>query len=124
MLVEIWLLASKQWTVEEDLDNLMAITKDITVQLDADGEATISPGDCGQWFQGAVVTTPVPFSLSLDKDTFTCDDVGTPVTVTLTATHGTNTATATALVTVEAAGNCEVRTVLLPYDPYGFYPKW
>ena len=45
-------------------------------------------------------------NLSLDIDSFDCDDVGTPVRVTLTATQGNQTATATAQVTVEATGNC------------------
>ncbi|GAA3605312.1 gliding motility-associated C-terminal domain-containing protein [Flavivirga amylovorans] len=91
-------------TVEVPLDNLVAIAKDITVQLDASGQATISPEDVNDGSNYGCGNIP---ELSLDKSTFTCDDVGTPVTVTLTAEQGSNTATAMALVTVETTNNCE-----------------
>ncbi|AUP81248.1 T9SS type B sorting domain-containing protein [Flavivirga eckloniae] len=91
-------------TVEEDLDNLTAIARDITVQLDTNGQATISPEDVDNGSNYGCNNVP---NLSLDRDTFTCDDLGIPVTVTLTAEQGINTATETALVTVETTNNCE-----------------
>ena len=91
--------------VEACSENLVAVARDITVQLDADGQVTISPEQVNNG-SGSVCNNADLISLSLDKDTFTCDDVGT-VTVVLTATQGSETATATALVTIEAAGNCK-----------------
>ena len=85
-------------TVEEYLGNLTANAKDIIVQLDADGQASISPGQIDDGSVYGCGDTP---ELSIDRDAFTCDDVGTPVTVTLTANQGTESATATATVTVE-----------------------
>ena len=92
-------------TVEEYLDNLVAMAKDITVQLEANGQATISPDMVDNGSNYGCNNTP---ELSLDITTFDCDDVGTPITVVLTAAQGGETATATATVTVEAAGNCEL----------------
>ncbi|UOY06364.1 leucine-rich repeat protein [Muricauda sp. SCSIO 64092] len=92
-------------TLEEPLDNLVAMAKDITVQLDANGQATISPDMVDNGSSYGCGGTP---NLSLDIDTFDCDDVGAPVTVILTAAQGDNSDTATVLVTVEAAGNCEL----------------
>ena len=101
-------------TVEERLDNLVAMAKDLTVQLDASGQVTITPGQVDDGSNYGCNKAP---NLSLDRDTFTCDDVDTPVTVTLTATHGNNSDRATATVTVEAAGNCEPATVAFTIDP-------
>ena len=92
-------------TVEEHLGNLVANAKDITVRLDNNGQATISPGDVDNGSTYGCGSIP---ELGLDRDTFTCDDVRAPVTVTLTAAQGSETATATALVTVEATGHCGV----------------
>ncbi|WP_396591673.1 S8 family serine peptidase [Allomuricauda sp. R78024] len=89
-------------TVEEYLGNLTANAKDITVQLDADGQASISPGQIDDGSVYGCGNTP---ELSLDRDAFTCDDVGTPVTVILTANQGTESATTTATVTVEEDPN-------------------
>ena len=72
------------------------ITQDVTVYLDANGLATITPSDIdnGTTDNGG---TPI---LSLDITSFDCDDVGAN-TVTLTATDGSgNTSSATAVVTV------------------------
>ena len=93
-------------TVENNINSPVAIAKDITVQLNADGRASISPRQIDNG-SGSGCTNTGTISLSLDKSVFTCQDVGTPVMVTLTAEQGTNTATATATVTVEASGNCE-----------------
>ena len=80
-------------TVEVYLDNLVAMAKDITVQLEANGQATISPDMVDNGSNYGCNNTP---ELSLDMDTFDCDDVGAPVTVVLTAAQGGETATATA----------------------------
>jgi|GEM_PF-3581387 len=97
-------VATATVTVEENLGKLTAIShQDITVQLDIDGHATISPEKIDNGSNYGCSNTP---ELSLDKYTFDCDDVGTPITVTLTATHGNNTAIATTTVTVEATGHC------------------
>ncbi len=91
-------------TVESTVNSLVAVAKDITVQLDADGTATIGPGQIDNG-SGSGCNNISTISLSLDRDVFTCDDVGM-ATVVLTATQGSETATATATVTVEASGNC------------------
>ncbi len=106
-------------TVEERLDNLEAIAKDITVQLDASGQVTILPEDIDNGSTYGCSTTP---ELSLNIDSFYCDDVGTRVTVTLTAAQGNQTATATALVTVEAIGNCGTGEPLADFNR-GFSPN-
>ena len=71
--------------------------KNIEVELNANGSVSISPAqvDSGSIsYSGAL-------SLSLDKSTFDCSDVGTPVTVTLTGTDAKGySGTATAQVTV------------------------
>ncbi len=106
-------------TVEEDPNYLVAIAKDITVQLDAGGQVTILPEDVDNGSVYGCGNTP---ELSLDRDAFTCDDVGTPVTVILTANHGTESTTATALVTVEAAtGSCS-KSPLVNFNR-GFSPN-
>jgi hypothetical protein len=74
-----------------------AICQDITVQLDASGNATIVPSD----INNGSFDPDGPVTLSVNQDTFSCADVGTPVTVTLTVTDSTgNTDTCTAVVTV------------------------
>lgn len=76
------------------------IAQDITVQLDASGNATITPSDINNGSPETGVCG-APLSYSLDITTFTCADIGTNV-VTLTADDGDgNTGTATATVTVE-----------------------
>ena len=110
-------------TVEEDLDNLEAIAKDITVQLDASGQVTILPEDVddGSGRSGCNNNSD-PVFISLDKTTFSCSDVGT-VSVVLTARQGGETATATATVTVEATGNCEAAPSFSPMIPTAFTPN-
>ncbi|GAA4274709.1 BspA family leucine-rich repeat surface protein [Aquimarina gracilis] len=112
--------ATAHVTVEAYLDNLVAIAKDITVQLDANGEATILTEEVDNGSGYGCNNTP---ELSLDRDTFSCEDVGTPVIVTLTATNDNNTATTTALVIVEAAGNCESESEPLADFNSGFSPN-
>lgn len=73
-----------------------AIAQDITVQLGADGTATITANDVDNGSNDNCSVT-----IAIDIDTFTCADTDAPVAVTLTATdQGGLTDTATALVTV------------------------
>ena len=86
-------------TVENNINGPVAVAKDITVQLNADGMASISPQQIDNG-SGSGCHNTHPILLSLDKNVFTCDDVGM-ATVVLTVTQGSETATATATVTVE-----------------------
>ncbi|MDN5212788.1 gliding motility-associated C-terminal domain-containing protein [Fulvivirgaceae bacterium BMA12] len=86
-------------TVENNINSPVAVTKDITVQLNADGMAFISPEQIDNG-SGSGCNNTLPILLSLDKSVFTCEDVGM-ATVVLTARQGSETATATATVTVE-----------------------
>ena len=71
--------------------------QNITAELDQFGKVTIFPSE----IDGGSLDSDGPVTLSLDIDTFTCDNVG-PNTATLTVTDNTgNTATCTATVTVE-----------------------
>ncbi|NER15857.1 T9SS type B sorting domain-containing protein [Spongiivirga citrea] len=80
----------------EDNQPLTAIARDITVQLDANGQTIITPQDVDNGSGSGCGN----ITLSLDTTSFTCNDIGQN-TVTLTATEGPNTETATAVVTVE-----------------------
>ncbi len=91
-------------TVKENENNVVAEAIDITVHLDANGQATILPQNVdGGSFYGC----DQPPVLRLDKDSFSCDDIG-EVTVTLTASHGDIEDTATAIVTVVKSEFCRV----------------
>ena len=84
-------------TVEDNVAPAV-VTKDITVQLDASGAATITPADIDNGSSDACGND----TLTLDVTSFDCTNVGTPVTVTLTVTDvNGNQATGTAVVTVE-----------------------
>ncbi|WP_037317927.1 nidogen-like domain-containing protein [Salegentibacter sp. Hel_I_6] len=84
-------------TVEDNVDPIV-VTQNITVQLDENGEATIVPADIDN---GSSDNCEIA-SMSLDIDSFGCDDVDAPVTVTLTVTDvNGNESTETAAVTVE-----------------------
>ncbi|WP_289024613.1 HYR domain-containing protein, partial [uncultured Salegentibacter sp.] len=83
-------------TVEDNVAPV-ALTKDITVQLDENGIATIIPADVDNGSNDACGIA----DLSLDITEFSCEDVGEN-TVTLTVTdNNENETTATAKVTVE-----------------------
>jgi hypothetical protein len=56
----------------EDNRTVQAICKNITVQLDSTGNATITPSDVDNGSVGYCDTS----DLSLDKTSFTCDDLG------------------------------------------------
>ena len=80
-----------------DIADPVAVTQNITVQLDASGNASITPA---QIDNGSSDNCSAP-ALSLDQNTFSCAHIGNN-TVTLTATDPTgNSATATATVTIE-----------------------
>lgn len=84
-----------QVTVVDDVAPI-AIAQNLSLMLNPDGEVTIQPSDVDN---GS--TDNCSFTLSLDRDTFNCSDIGTPVTITLTATDQSgNTDTATATVTI------------------------
>ncbi len=80
-------------------DNIAAevLTQDITIQLDASGNASIVPTDVNDGSNDACGIA----SLSVSPNTFDCSNIG-PNTVTLTATDNNgNVSTETATVTVE-----------------------
>ncbi|MEM9326207.1 MAG: T9SS type A sorting domain-containing protein, partial [Bacteroidota bacterium] len=98
-----------------------AITQDITVQLDASGNVSITPEQVNNGSSDNCSTL-----LALDKTDFTCADVG-PNTVTLTVTDPSgNTDSTTAIVTVEDTTPpeifCEDVTVELDENGRGSYP--
>lgn len=83
-------------TVEDNV-NPAAICQDITVQLDANGDASIIAADV----DGGATDACGIASLAIDNDTFDCSNVGTNnVTLTVTDTNG-NTSSCVAIVTVE-----------------------
>lgn len=89
---------------------LTAIAHNITVELDASGNATITPA---QIDNGSLTSCGgLPFTLSLDVSTFNCSDLGAN-TVTLTANDGVTTSTATAIVTVLPYADAQNITVQL-----------
>ncbi|WP_369793533.1 hypothetical protein, partial [Mangrovimonas sp. ST2L15] len=60
--------------------NLLPPCQDITVDLDDTGSVTITPNQLEDGTYGGNSA----YSISLDQDTFDCNDIGSPVTVTLT----------------------------------------
>ena len=88
--------ATANVTVEDNIAPI-AIAQNITVQLDASGNATITPAqiDNGSSDNCAIA------SMTIDQSAFSCTDTGThPVVLTVTDTSG-NTSSATATVTVQ-----------------------
>lgn len=94
---EVGLLASEAGC--SGTSGVTAVTQDITIELDASGNASIVPADIDN---GSSAVCDEPFTLSVDKSAFTCDDLGfNVVTLTATETFGTQAvSTATATVTV------------------------
>ena len=93
-----------------DTTNPIAVAQDITIQLDANGVATISSTDnCG-------IDTMV-----LDITDFTCNDLGdTTVTLTVTDNLGnSNTATATVTVEDNIAPNVITQNITVQLDANG-----
>jgi hypothetical protein len=82
-----------------DIEAPTAVCQNITITLDAMGTATIVANDIDGGSTDNVGIT----SYTIDIDTFSCSDVGTPVTVTLTVSDAEgNSDSCTALVTVNA----------------------
>ena len=89
----------------EDSVNPTAITQNVTVQLDASGNVTITPDDVDLSTDNCSIV-----SNSLDITSFTCANLGAN-TVTLTVTdQSTNSNSATAIITVEDSVNPTVVT--------------
>ena len=92
-----------------------AICKNITVQLDGTGNASITAAAV----DNGSSDPDGPVTLSVSPSTFNCNDIGTPVAVTLTVTDSAGqTATCTANVTVEdniaPVAGCQNTTIQLP----------
>ncbi len=83
-------------TVEDEVDP-DAICQDATVQLDVDGNGSITTGDIDNGSEDACGIQ----SLSLDNEDFTCDDVGANTVVLTVTDNNGNTSTCSATVTVE-----------------------
>ena len=87
----------------EDEEDPTALTQDITVELGTDGTVSITPEEVDNGSSDNCL-----LDISLDIDTFTCDDIGDN-TVTLTASDGSgNESTETATVTVEDSSAPEI----------------
>ena len=81
----------------EDIIAPTAICQAVTIQLDTDGNASITPDQIDNGSNDACGIQ----SIALDKTSFTCEDIGDN-TVELTVTdNNNNTSTCTAIVTVE-----------------------
>ena len=79
-----------------DTELPVLVTRNITANLDATGQVTITPSDVIQ----SLTDNCTGVNATLDVSTFTCAQIG-PNTVTVTATDGSgNTVTGTAVVTV------------------------
>tara|TARA_R110002072_G_scaffold14272_1_gene59291 strand:+ start:49349 stop:53875 length:4527 start_codon:yes stop_codon:yes gene_type:complete len=84
-------------TVEEENATPVAVCQDITVPIQADGTATITPEDVDAGSSGMGCID----GMTLDIDTFDCSDIGTPIQVTLMITNGNGDIdTCTALVNI------------------------
>ncbi len=96
-----------------------AVCQDVTVQLDATGNASVTPEEVND---GSTAEAGIK-SLSLDRTDFTCSDISSsPIQVTLTVTdNNDNTATCTAEVTVEdnTAPTAICQNVILELDENG-----
>ncbi|MGB3607523.1 HYR domain-containing protein [Psychroserpens sp.] len=96
--LETQILDVKSNTVEVILMAPTVTCQDITVQLDAIGNATITPE---QIEDGTYGSDPA-YALSADQTTFTCSDLGSnSVTLTLTEISDSSTSTCLATVTIE-----------------------
>ncbi|SKB77215.1 HYR domain-containing protein [Salegentibacter holothuriorum] len=103
--------------VEDNIDPLVE-TQSITVQLDANGVASITPADIDN---GSSDNCDID-TMSLDITSFDCADVDNPVTVTLTVTDvNGNESSATAMVTVEdnVAPIVETQPITVQLDANG-----
>ncbi|MEN0005912.1 MAG: hypothetical protein AAF798_17310, partial [Bacteroidota bacterium] len=99
--------------------NLMAQCQDISVQLDANGEVSITADEIDNGSTSGCGTVP---TLSIDRTDFSCNDLGEN-TVTLTADDGENTTTCTVTVTVEddIAPSADCQDINVSLDLTGSY---
>ena len=88
--------ATTQVTVEDNIAPVVS-TKDITVQLDAEGNATITP----QMIDNGSADACGISEMSLDIDTFDCSNVGDKTVVLTVEDNNGNTNSSEAIVTVE-----------------------
>jgi len=98
-----------------DTEAPMAVCQNITIQLDANGNATITPADV----DGGSSDNCGLASTSIDVDTFDCSNVGdNNVILTVTDVHG-NVSTCTAIVTVEdvTAPVVACQNIIVELDP-------
>ncbi|QNM86812.1 VCBS repeat-containing protein [Polaribacter pectinis] len=96
----------------------VVITQDIIVELDANGNVTITPNQIDNGSNSVVGIA----NLELDNTSFNCSNIGVPVTVTLTATSTLGrTATGTATVTVldTTAPNVITQNIVVQLDENG-----
>src|SRR5690606_31254963 len=101
----------------EDITAPVVVTRNITIQLDVTGNTSITATDIDN---GSSDSCGIA-SMTLDKSSFDCGDVGAnTVTLTVTDVHG-NTDSATATVTVEdiTAPVVETRNVTIQLDATG-----
>ncbi len=94
------------------------ICKDITLQLDASGTASLSASDIDNGSKDSCGT----FTLTADRISFNCSDVG-PNTITLTATDASgNSSSCTATVTIldSIAPTLQCKDVTLQLDASGY----
>ena len=101
----------------EDIVKPTALTQDITVQLDADGLASITAAqiDNGSTDNCSIAT------MTIDKDAFNCESLGgNTVTLTVTDLSG-NSTTATTIITVEdnIAPQVVTKDVVITLDQTG-----
>jgi hypothetical protein len=82
-----------------DTEDPVAKCKDVTVNLDANGEASINPGQINN---GSTDNCGIVINLINGDSSFDCDDIGTPVSVSLTVADADgNQDTCPAVVTVK-----------------------
>ncbi len=96
----------------------LAVCQNFTAQLDTSGNITISPSD----LDGGSSDDRPGYTLSLDKSTFDCSNIGTPVNVTLTITDSngvTDTCTATVTVEDNEAPTAIARDITVELDENG-----
>jgi hypothetical protein len=96
----VWNTTASIWYIAEiDITPPTVITQNISVQLDASGNATITPG---QIDNGSSDSNGIA-NMSLNKTSFSCGDIGdNTVSLTVTDTSG-NSASANATVTITAS---------------------
>ena len=101
----------------EDIVKPTALTQDITVQLDADGLASIT---AAQIDNGSIDNCSIA-TMTIDKDAFNCESLGgNTVTLTVTDLSG-NSTTATTIITVEdnIAPQVVTKDVVITLDQTG-----